>query len=163
MYISNGYSDFSGLFGRKPKAIARVRGSEEYPNIYGTVRFYETPMGVLVVANINGLPKVEGACKEKIFGFHIHKGSACQGNENDPFANTGDHYDTAGCEHPNHAGDLPPLFGADGSAFSAFLTNRFTIEEIVGRTVVIHESIDDFTSQPAGNAGKKIACGEIKG
>ncbi len=163
MYISNGYSDFSGLFGRQPKAIARVRGSGEYPNIYGTVRFYETPMGVLVVANINGLPKGEGACKEKIFGFHIHEGSACEGNENDPFANTGGHYDTAGCEHPNHAGDLPPLFGADGSAFSAFLTNRFAVEEIVGRTIVIHESIDDFTSQPAGNAGKKIACGEIKG
>jgi len=43
-----------------------------------------------------------------------------------------------------------------------FLTDRFTISEIIGKTIVIHISPDDFKSQPAGDAGKKIACGEIK-
>ena len=43
-----------------------------------------------------------------------------------------------------------------------FLTNRFRVEEILGKTVIIHDSPDDFTSQPAGNAGKKIACGMIR-
>lgn len=44
-----------------------------------------------------------------------------------------------------------------------FFTNRFSIEEIIGRTVVIHDMTDDFKTQPSGNSGKKIACGVIKG
>ena len=43
----------------------------------------------------------------------------------------------------------------------AVYTKRFYPEEIVGRTAVIHSKPDDFTSQPSGNAGEKIACGEI--
>lgn len=57
---------------------------------------------------------------------------------------------------------MPPLFGNDGKAFSAFLTDRFTVKEIVGKTVIIHSSTDDFTTQPSGNSGEMIACGEIK-
>ena len=45
---------------------------------------------------------------------------------------------------------------------NAVVTDRFTISDIIGRTVVIHKSPDDFTTQPSGNAGAKIACGEIK-
>jgi len=60
-----------------------------------------------------------------------------------------------------NAGDLPPLFSANGYAFSAVLTNRFTIDEIIGRTIIIHSSVDDFITQPAGNAGTKNACGKI--
>ena len=39
---------------------------------------------------------------------------------------------------------------------------RFTVEEIVGKTVIIHSNADDFTTQPSGNSGEKIACGIIK-
>lgn len=163
MYISNGFSDFTGLFGRRPRAIARLRGSEEYPELCGTVRFYDSPAGVLVVADIKGLPQEESICEERIFGFHIHEGALCSGSENDPFADAGGHYNPDRCPHPNHSGDLPPLFSAGGNAFSAFLTNRFKIEEVVGRTIIIHDSVDDFTTQPSGNSGKRIACGEIKG
>lgn len=72
------------------------------------------------------------------------------------------HYDPEGCEHPYHSGDLPPLFGNDGLALSIFLTNRFSVGEIIGKTVLIHERPDDFTTQPSGNSGMKIACGVIK-
>ena len=51
---------------------------------------------------------------------------------------------------------------ADGYAFSAVLSNSFAAEDIIGKTVVIHSSPDDFITQPSGNAGKKIACGEIR-
>lgn len=51
---------------------------------------------------------------------------------------------------------------ADSKAFSAFLTDRFTVKEILNRTVVIHSRPDDFTTQPSGNSGEKIACGVIK-
>ena len=44
----------------------------------------------------------------------------------------------------------------------AFMTDRFTVEEIVGKTIIIHSNADDFTTQPGGNSGKKIACGAIK-
>ena len=46
-------------------------------------------------------------------------------------------------------------------AYMCVYTDRFTISEIIGRTVIIHNMLDDFTSQPSGNAGEKIACGEI--
>ena len=44
----------------------------------------------------------------------------------------------------------------------AVLTDRFRIPEIIGRTVVIHSGRDDFTSQPAGDSGTRIACGVIR-
>jgi len=36
------------------------------------------------------------------------------------------------------------------------------VKEIIGKTLIIHSAVDDFTSQPAGNAGEKIACGKIR-
>ena len=160
MYIGKSYNNYSGLLGRRPEAIARLRGSEKYPDINGNIWFYTTELGVLVVANINGLPTGEGKCDGKIFGFHIHSGEKCGGTD---FSDVGSHYDKNGCEHPYHDGDMPSLFGVKGKAFVSFLTDRFSIDEIIGRTVVVHGSPDDFTSQPAGNAGERIACGEIKG
>ena len=132
MYMSNGYRGFSGLFGQREKAIARISGIKDYPDIRGSVRFYETPLGVLVVADISGLPMGE-KCKEKIFGFHIHTGESCSGNEREPLADTLGHYDNGDCSHPSHSGDMPPLFGSDGYAFLSFLSNRFTVDEVIGR------------------------------
>ena len=42
------------------------------------------------------------------------------------------------------------------------LTGRFRVEEILGKTVILHGAPDDFRTQPSGNAGKKIACGVIR-
>lgn len=144
-----------------PQAAARIAGSESYPDISGAVRFYQTNKGVVVWAEINGLPHSNLPCQERIFGFHIHKGTDCAGNMDDPFADAMSHYDPRGCEHPYHAGDLPPLFGNDGFALSLFFTNRFSINEVIGRTIIIHDHPDDFTTQPSGNSGTKIACGVI--
>ncbi len=146
----------------RPQAAARIAGGESHPEISGTVRFYQTDEGVLVWAEINGLPHSEFPCREQIFGFHIHKGTACAGNMDDPFADAMSHYDPSGCEHPHHAGDLPPLFENNGFALSVFLTNRFSVGEVVGRTVIIHDHPDDFTTQPSGNSGTKIACGVVR-
>ena len=57
---------------------------------------------------------------------------------------------------------MPPLLANNGYALQAFLTNKYCVDEIIGRTVIIHAKPDDFTSQPSGNAGEMIACGEIK-
>ena len=58
--------------------------------------------------------------------------------------------------------DLPSLFTTKGNAFLAVLTDRFSINEIIGKTVIIHSAPDDFRTQPAGNSRSKIACGEIR-
>ena len=157
----NNIGNFSSLLMKYPHATAELRGSETYPNIYGTVRFYQTLKGVLIAAEVSGLPYSKENCSDRVFGFHIHGGSSCDGDMHDPFSKAMSHYDTNGCMHPFHAGDLPPLFGNKGYAFSAFLTDRFSVSEVTGRTVIIHGSPDDFISQPSGNAGEKLACGII--
>lgn len=148
-------------FLEKPSATAAVMGSDSHPNIHGWVHFYQLNDGVLVVAEVKGLPYQPGSCQNGVFGFHIHEGASCTGNSNDPFANTGGHYNPNNCDHPMHAGDLPPLFGNHGYAFMSVFTDRFSVDDVIGRTVVIHASADDFTTQPSGNSGAKIACGQI--
>lgn len=158
---ARGVKGFAGILRRGPQARAIVKGSDVYPDIYGQVLFYQTRQGVLVVADLMGLPSGIGSCGGRVFGFHIHEGGSCTGNAEDPFADAKTHYNPNGCLHPYHAGDLPPLFGNNGYAFNAVLTDRFTVNEIVGRTVIVHDNPDDFTTQPSGNSGTKIACGRI--
>lgn len=138
----------------RPAARAVIAGGADAPMLRGTVTFYRQPDGVLVVAEVSGLPRQSG-----FFGFHIHEGKSCTGTG---FADTGSHYNPVNLDHPNHAGDLPPLLGYGGRAYLAVMTDRFAISDILGRTVVVHSDADDFTTQPAGNAGTKIGCGVIK-
>ncbi len=154
--------NYAAMLMQQPHASAELKGSAAYPNIRGTVRFYRTRNGVLIAAEIGGLPHAYGICQHPVFGFHIHDGSQCEGDLHDPFSGAMAHYNPADCDHPFHAGDLPPLFGNHGYAFSVFLTDRFSLSEVIGKTVIIHGNPDDFTTQPSGNAGEKLACGVIE-
>ena len=147
---------------RSPEARAILTGSAAYPSVTGAVDFYQTLSGVLVAAQVTGLPAEGERCAGGFFAFHIHEGSSCSGNAQDPFADAGTHYNPEDCPHPAHAGDLPPLLSCGGRAMGVVLTDRFTVLDVLGRTVVVHLGPDDFTSQPAGNAGAKIACGVIR-
>lgn len=144
----------------KNAAAAKLSGSDKYPEIYGTVTFKQMENGVMVCAEVFNLPKGE-ECGGKVFGFHIHEGISCSGNEKDPFADAKGHYNPKNCPHPYHAGDLPPLFGNNGYAAMSVFTDRFKVEEIIGKAVIVHSMPDDFTSQPSGNSGEKMACGVI--
>lgn len=139
-----------------PDAVARINGGADVPQLSGVVRFYQERGSVLVVADISGMPT---RTKTGFFGLHIHEGGSCGGES---FAQTGGHYNPQSIPHPNHAGDLPPLMRYGDRAFLAVRTDRFSVKEIMGKTVVIHDGPDDFRSQPAGNAGTKIACGVIR-
>lgn len=146
----------------EPDAAALVTGSLKYPSIFGIVRFYQADSGVIVYAEILGLP-VSDTGADRVFGFHIHEGNVCTGDEKDSFSAAGSHYNPDLTLHPDHAGDMPPLFGnRDGFALLLFLTDRFRVDEIIGRTIIIHGSPDDFMTQLSGNAGEKIACGIIR-
>lgn len=138
----------------RPDAVARIFGGNQAPCLYGTVKLYCLGKAILVVADLCGLPENRSG----FFGMHIHEGTECSG---EGFSCTASHYNPVGTAHPKHAGDLVPLLSCSGKAFAAVLTDRFALKEVVGKTVVIHEDADDFTSQPAGNAGEKIACGVI--
>ncbi len=161
MYCRNGLINLSEVLTYVPVAVAFIRGDAEHRSINGTVKFFKVSKGTVVLAEVSGLPISNEKCGNDIFAFHVHSGAPCRGNADDAFADAGTHYNPTDCPHPYHAGDMPPLFSANGTAFLAFLTGRFTADEIIGKTVIIHDSPDDFTTQPSGNAGKKIACGEI--
>ena len=161
MYSNNSDPEIGAVLRRRPDAVARVRGSLHAAAVRGVVRFYQTTAGGLVFAEIHGLPTPAGPCAQPVFGFHIHSGGSCTGNADDPFADVLGHYNPESCPHPHHAGDLPPLFGNRGRALSVVLTDRFTVREILGRSVIIHAEPDDFHTQPSGDSGMKIACGEI--
>lgn len=138
-----------------PDAVAQIQGGMEAPQLSGCVHFYQQNRCVLIVAEIFGLPRER---ETGFFGFHIHQGGSCSGTD---FSETGSHYNPVDQVHPKHAGDLPPLICCRVNAYLAVKTDRFTVPDIIGKTVVIHSDPDDFRTQPAGNAGKKIACGVI--
>lgn len=144
-----------------PDAYAQVRGNINNNKIHGNVYFFGMHNGTMVVAEIYGLPNTSDKPNGNFYGFHIHEGSSCTGDKQDPFKNAGAHYNPRNVEHPKHAGDLPPLLANDGIAWSAVYTDRFYPEDVVGRTVIIHAMADDFHTQPSGDSGMKMACGEI--
>lgn len=136
----------------RPDLQANIKGE----GINGTAQFWGTRFGVICLFDVFGLPK------QKFLGLHIHEFGACT-PENPPnrFNNAGSHYNPTKSPHPDHLGDLPPLFSNNGHALMAVLIDKFTIQQIRGRSVIIHSQADDFTTQPAGNSGERIACGVI--
>lgn len=150
---------FSNIF---YDAKANIKGSSKYPNINGIVTFKEILKGVIVTVKINGLPTSNNNCIGRFFGFHIHEGTSCSGNVEDEFANSKSHLNKTNCPHPYHIGDLPPLIENNGYAYMSVLINKFKISDILGKVIIIHDKPDDFSTQPSGNSGTKIACGKIE-
>lgn len=143
----------------QPRAMAWVRGGAAAPSLSGLVKFYDTPYGgVLIEAEIFGLPNLTTAGSTNWYAMHIHEVGDCSNY----FMNTGEHYNPDMEMHPQHAGDLMPLFANQGYAWLAYYDKRFQIPEILNRSVVIHQYRDDFTTQPAGASGLKIGCGVIR-
>lgn len=157
--------DVEQIFGRIQRApadaAAWLRGSQAYSEVEGCIYFYDMGQRTLVVASICGLEPLEKECGNGFLGFHIHSGGSCTGNAEDPFANSGMHYNPHNCPHPFHSGDMPPILISGGRAFLSFLTSGFTVDQIRGKTVILHAQADDFRTQPSGDSGAKIACGRI--
>ncbi len=148
-------------------AIATIQGGPLAPNIRGTVYFINAAGGTNVYVEVSGLPPYRPAIGNGNpigpHGFHIHQNGTCEvGNPTDPFQAAGGHWNPTNQPHGNHAGDFPVLFSNDGVARMWFYTNKFDVEDVVGKTIIIHESPDDYRTQPAGNSGKRLACGVIR-
>ncbi|MGI6226272.1 MAG: superoxide dismutase family protein, partial [Peptococcales bacterium] len=96
-------------------------------------------------------------------GFHIHENGSCViGNPDEPFQGAGGHWNPFNQPHGNHAGDFPVLFSNNGYTYMTFFTNKFRVREIIGKAIIIHQNPDDYRTQPAGGAGKRLACGVIQ-
>lgn len=128
----------------------------------GTVAFHPSGAGVRVVARVSGL--TPGA-----HGFHIHDKGDCSAPDG---TSAGGHFNPMGKPHGNpahadhHVGDLPQLVAdASGNATLDVVLEGPVIGQggagIIGRAVIIHASADDFTTQPTGNSGARVACGVI--
>ncbi len=151
-----------------PQAVAQITGNSQYPDLQGQARFFSTPYsGVLIEVEVYGLPESMqnppsesrlSNFKPYFYGMHIHEEGDCTL----PFDKTGNHYNPTNLTHPYHIGDLPPLLSSSGYAFTIFYDPLLTIDNIINRSLIIHSQPDDFTSQPAGNSGDKIACGVIQ-
>lgn len=140
-----------------PSAIAQIVGNNANPMLQGNAYFYQVPYGgVLIEVEVCGLPP-EPTTDSGFYGMHIHE----TGNCTPPFDKTGNHFNPTGQPHPIHEGDLPPLLGNHGYAYSVFYTQRFQLSDILNRSLIIHSMPDDFTTQPSGNSGEKIGCGVI--
>jgi Cu/Zn superoxide dismutase len=140
-----------------PEVFASIKGK----GIIGSFYVFPYHKGSLVVVEVSGLPDKIDDCANNIYAMHIHNGTSCSGDVIDPFKNADGHFSKVICPHPAHSGDLPSLFSFNNQAWLAVYTERFRPLDIVGRTIIIHEHAEDFKTQPSGNAGKMIACGEI--
>lgn len=145
-------------------AVANMYGSEGRP--VGVATLVEVHDGVRIVVHVFNLPPGYHA-------LHIHDAGSCEAPQ---FKSAMGHFNPYGKQHglqnPEgpHAGDLPNiLVGPDGTGYAIALAPNVTLGPGVGSlfkeggtAMMIHEGQDDHMSDPAGAAGKRIACGVIE-
>ena len=133
----------------------------------GTVAVEHTEHGVLLTPSLTGL-------EPGVYGFHVHQNSSCEPAENDSGEMTaalsaGGHYDPeeAGAHQgpygDGHLGDLPVLtVNGDGEANLPVLAPRLSMEDMPGRSLMIHAGGDTYADEPhLGGGGACMACGVV--
>lgn len=133
--------------------------------VAGTLSLVAMGDGVHVTGRISGL-KPNGT-----HAFHIHEKGDCSAAD---ASSAGGHFNPTGQPHgrashgAHHLGDADNLKAdAAGVAsvnahFSGVSLRSGAANDVAGKAIVVHADPDDYASQPAGNAGKRIACGMIR-
>lgn len=141
-------------------AIAIIHDLKTYQKL-GEVRFSKVSEGVKIMVVISGLSSGK-------HGFHIHEfGDLSKQNGK----SAGGHFNPLGHSHAGrehvvrHVGDLGNLdVNKSGKTLVTFIDKKIKLNgtnNIIGRSVIIHAGHDDFSSQPSGNSGERIAGGII--
>jgi superoxide dismutase, Cu-Zn family len=144
-----------------PAATARLE-AKSGSAVSGTVSFTPAGQKVRIEARVAGLTPGE-------HGFHVHESGDCGAAD---ASSAKGHFNPAAKAHGHHGGserhtgDMPNLVAdAGGNARLSAELDLLTLTDgptgILNRSVVIHADPDDYKTQPAGNSGKRIACGTI--
>jgi Cu-Zn family superoxide dismutase len=134
----------------------------------GLATFTENADGVTIHLLIEGLSPGE-------HGWHLHEFGVCDPDGDEPFSSAGGHWNPTAQPHgapdaaEHHVGDFGNLVAsADGLAETEITTTDFTLGAGVpsafdedGTAIVVHEGMDDLTTQPSGNSGPRYACGVV--
>ena len=135
-------------------------------SVGGSLTFTTVGNDLHVQGQINGLQP------GSTHGFHIHEKGNCSAPDG---SSAGGHFNPRGVMHgdpggmAHHAGDIPnQTADAHGYAIVDVLVHGISIgtggaDDVLGRSVIVHKDRDDYTSQPAGNSGARLACGVIVG
>jgi superoxide dismutase, Cu-Zn family len=129
--------------------------------VQGVVSFTKERDGMHVVASVSGL-------SPGLHGFHLHEYGDCSS----PDANSaGGHFNPGNMPHggptgdKRHAGDFGNIQAdASGSGRLTLVDPKLSFDgpySVLGRAVVVHAQADDFTSQPTGASGARVACGVV--
>ena len=147
--------------GDSPKAVAAIK-SLGTGAVSGVIHFEPaTPRGTRIWGELAGLAPGK-------HGFHVHQFGDCSAPDG---TSAGGHFNPTGAHHggptsaDRHVGDLGNIEAdTDGKAKFELTdaTSSLTGEHsLIGHSVIVHEKTDDLTTDPAGNAGPRIACGVI--
>jgi Cu-Zn family superoxide dismutase len=130
--------------------------------VEGTVTFTPGPDGITVRAVVTGLTP-------GLHGFHIHEFGDCSAPDG---SSAGGHLNPDGMPHggpdspQRHEGDLGNLEAdSTGTAHYERTDRHIALEgetSIIGHAIIVHAQADDFTTQPTGAAGARVACGVIQ-
>jgi superoxide dismutase, Cu-Zn family len=156
----------TAVFARTQKPSAHADIVNAKGEKIGTATLREAKGGVRIRLQVSQLPPGTHA-------LHVHAVGKCEGPD---FKTAGPHFNPEGKKHGSenaegpHAGDLPNFeVGQDGNAKTSVLASRVALGDGPnslfhpdGTALVIHEKADDYKTDPAGNAGGRIACGVVQ-
>lgn len=132
----------------------------------GQIDVADSEYGLLLTPSLEGL-------EPGVYGLHVHTNPSCEPAENADGQRVaalaaGGHYDPDDAGHhagpygDGHLGDLPPLaVAADGTATTPLLAPRLSVDDLSGRSLMLHAGGDNFSDDPAplGGGGARRACG----
>jgi len=142
----------------------KLQGAADDSDFAGTLTITPEGDGVRIVADVAGVDK------DGKHGLHVHENGMCEhhpAGEAKPFSTAGGHFDPAGASHacpptdPRHAGDLGNIEVSGGKGHLELFVANLTLDQLMGKAIILHADEDDCTTQPTGNSGGRIACGVV--
>ena len=147
-----------------PTALAQLQPTRA-STVTGTVRFEQSSNGVVHVSG-----EVRGLKPGAEHGFHVHEKGDCSSGDG---LSAGGHFNPSSHAHgkfdgaAHHAGDLPSL-RSDGAGVANidFVSRSIALDRsassVQNRGLIVHKDPDDYTTQPTGNSGARLACAVIQ-
>ncbi|HSP57937.1 MAG TPA: superoxide dismutase [Cu-Zn] SodC [Halomonas sp.] len=154
----------------EPREVEMHRVSAEgVGESIGTITLEDSEHGLLLTPDLSGI-------ESGVYGFHVHQQASCEPGENDSgemaaALQAGGHYDpeeTGRHEGPygdGHVGDLPVLtVNQDEEATLPVLAPRLSLDDMNGRSLMIHAGGDNYSDEPEplGGGGSRMACGVVE-